>query len=146
VSETISPAPIPADFSTIPLPPEGAPGEVSAAASAPAEEVAEIEWLDPADQPREIVFAHPFRWRGQEYRRATARHMTLAEVIRVFESAPRDANNEVSMAHFYAAMTGLPAPVIRALAAADHEALHAACHPFLPRAITGAASKSDPAT
>lgn len=136
--------PIKADFAQVPVPPEdaeGAPAPPPAVAPA-AEDVAAIEFLAPDDRPREIVFAHPFRFEGREIRGATVRHMTLAEVIRVFEAAPRDAGDSVPLVHFYAAMTGLPAPVIRALAASDHEALLAACYPFLPRSITGASSKS----
>jgi len=142
-------APIKADFAQVPVPPEdaeGAPATPPPAAPAAVEAVAAIEFLAPEDQPREIVFAHPFRFEGREIRGATARHMTLAEVIRVFESAPRDESGATTMVHFYAAMTGLPAPVIRALAASDHEALVDACFPFLPRAITGGSSRSTPAT
>lgn len=143
--------PIAADFSQIPLPPEGAPGEENPAsgragpAAAP-DDVAAIEFLDPAARAREIAFAFPFVCDGREVRGVTARRMTGAEVMRVSETAPKDAEGGVALLHFYAAMTGLPAGVIRALDADDHQALHEGCYPFLPRSITGAISNSTDAT
>lgn len=136
--------PIKADFEQIPVPPEGAPGDTALSADAPrtlADETAQIEFINTSDQPVTIPFTHPFRFEDREVRSVTARHMTLAEVIKVFEAAPHDPDGGVALVHFYAAMTDLPVTVIRALAANDHEALHAACYPFLPRSITGVTSK-----
>lgn len=146
--EGASNAPIAADFSNIPLPPEGAPGEPKTASRGDperaAEDVAAIEFLDPAARSQEIALDFPFKWEGREVRSVMARRMTLAEVIRVSETAPKDEKGDIALVHFYAAMTGLPTPVLRALDADDSERVQAGCYPFLPRSITGSISRSTP--
>lgn len=137
--------PIQADFSKIPLPPEGAEGEApakAAAAVAQAQETAAIEFLDPAARAKEIPLDFPIMWDGREIASVTARRLTLAEVVRVSETAPKDDEGSIALVHFYAAMTGLPASVIRALDSDDSQRVQEECFPFLPRSITGSISRS----
>lgn len=142
--EGASNAPIAVDFSTIPLPPEGAEGETAAEAAKPAaaEDVAVIEFLDPAARAKEIPLDFPFVWEGREVTRLVARRLTLGEVLRVSETAPKDADGGIALVHFYAAMIGLPAAVIRALDSDDSQRVQEGCFPFLPRSITGSISRS----
>lgn len=141
--EGASNAPIAADFSTIPLPPEGAEGEAAEAVKpAPAEDVAVIEFLDPAARSTEIPLDFPFVWEGREVRGVTARRLTLGEVLRVSETAPKDADGGIALVHFYAVMIGLPAAVVRALDSDDSQRVQEGCFPFLPRSITGSISRS----
>lgn len=132
--EGASNAPIAANFSKIPLPPEGAEGEAPAQVVKPAAaaEVAAIEFLDPASMEKAVDFAHPFRWDGVEWTGATVRRLTFAQVLRVQESAPKDADGGVDLLDYYAVMTGLPAAVIRAMEAGDSKRLREACYDFLP--------------
>lgn len=142
--EGASNAPIAADFSKIPLPPEGAEGEKATQVEKPvaAAEVAVIEFLDPAARATEIPLDFPFVWDGREIVSVTARRLTFAEVMRVSEMAPKDADGGIALIHFYAEMIGLPAPVIRALDSDDGQRVQEGCFPFLPRSIAGSISKS----
>lgn|GEM_PF-2253713 len=117
-----------------PLPPQGADGEPAAVAdirSAP--EIAVLEFLNPETVRAEVPLQHPFRLEGQEVRVITVRRLAMAEIGRV-------ADRLVELGHFdryefYAAMTGLPAAVIRALPDDDGEALLEKLTPFLPRIL-----------
>jgi hypothetical protein len=125
-----------ADFSQVPLPPEGAEGERSEAndraLSAPAQaEVAILEFENPAGMIDEVPLSHPFRWKGEWLRKISVRRLTFAEALRVNEEAQR-AGREVKSMDLFAAMTGLSAPVIRGMEATDADRVTKACLPFLP--------------
>jgi hypothetical protein len=127
-------APIAADFSQIPLPPEGAEGEKAtqeAKAPVPAE-VAVIEFLNPRGMEKRVEFVHPFRWTGVCWAGVTVRRLIFAQVLHVQESAPKDADGGIDLLEYYAVMTGLPAAVIRAMEAGDSKRLREAAYDFLP--------------
>lgn len=142
--EGASNAPIAADFSKIPMPPEGAEGEAPARVAEPAAaaEVAVIEFLDPAARATEIPLDFPFVWDGREIVSVTARRLTFADVMRVSETAPKDEDGAIALVHFYAEMTRLPAAVIRALDSDDGMRVQEGCFPFLPRSIAASISRS----
>jgi hypothetical protein len=125
-----------ADFAQVPLPPDGAEGEVTEA-SAPAlpsptqAEVAILEFEDPAGMIEEVPLNHPFRWKGEWLRKVSIRRLIFAEALRVNEEAQK-AGREVTSIDLFAAMTALSAPVIRGMEAADADRVTKACLPFLP--------------
>ncbi|MCF4125053.1 phage tail assembly protein [Methylobacterium sp. SyP6R] len=122
------------------LPPEGAPGEAPApAAPAPVAppasrpEAAVLDFLDPAAIRTDIPLDYPFRHEGREVRSITVRRLTTAEVGAVIEAIPEGANYDLY--DFVAAMSGLPAPVLRGLIDDDGAEVLAKARPFLPRAV-----------
>ncbi len=124
-----------------PLPPEGARGEAPAAAVAPAAApapiarpaVARLDFLDPAAITAEVAFAYPFRLDDREVRGCTIRRLTTAEVGAVIEDIPE--GEAYDLYAFVAAMTDLPAPVLRGLIDDDGAEVLAKARPFLPRAV-----------
>jgi hypothetical protein len=133
--EGASNAPIAADFSSIPLPPEGTEGEATAKVAEPvaaAEDVALIEFLNPAAMRKRVPFAHPFRVDGMTFADAVVHRLTYAQVLRVQQTAPKDADGNVDLLEFYAVMAAIPAAVIRAMEAGDSKRLREACYDFLP--------------
>ncbi|MCC3246126.1 phage tail assembly protein [Methylocystis sp. WRRC1] len=130
-----------ADFSAFPLPPEGTEGEAPGAparADAP-EEAAALDFLDPAAMSATVDLAFPFRLDGREVRMVTIRRLSFGEALRLSERA-QAAGRAVTNMDFFAAMTGLPAAVIRGMEAGDADRLTDACLPFLPRAGEDSAS------
>ena len=142
MSQKESQAAIHADFSTIPLPEEG-PAEtapiVAKAASEP-DDVAVLDFFDAEKMQTIVTLDHPFRWNGREVREATVKTLSFTEVVRVYESAKKDEDGKVALIEFYAAMTGLPASVLRAMPFDDSEKVTAACIPFLPRDLRASVS------
>lgn len=135
-------APIPADFSNIPLPPEG-PADAAPAAAKTAPEpddVAVLDFIDAQSQHTTVALDHPFRWKGVEVRDVTVKMPSFADVVRVYETAKKDDEGKVALIEFYAAMTGLPASVLRAMPFDDSEKVTAACIPFLPRDLRASVS------
>lgn len=125
-----------ADFSQVPLPPQGAEGEPSEvnghALSSPTQaEVAILEFEDPAGMIEEVPLNHPFRWKGEWVRKVSIRRLTFAEALRVNEEAQK-AGREVTSIDLFAAVTALSAPVIRGMEATDADRVTKACLPFLP--------------
>jgi hypothetical protein len=128
-----------ADFANIPLPPESAEGEAQAIAEASAEDrsrrakedVAILEFEEPAGMVNELPLKHPFRWKGEWLRTVSIRRLTFAEAMRVTEEAQK-TGRELSNFDLFAAMTGLTAPVIRGMEAGDGDRVTNACLPFLP--------------
>lgn len=117
------------------------PGEVSAAGAAPAGErpavkPREVEMLDfgiEEDGPRPfhiVPLKYPFRRDGQITRQIVVRRLTVGEVGEMLDTRPADLPDRFDI---YAAMTGLPAPVLRGLIDIDGEAVAEACFDFLPR-------------
>jgi len=126
-----------ADFSQVPLPPQGAEGEADAQASGRSgperakEDVAILEFENPAAMIEEVSLSHPFRWKGEWLRKVSVRRLTFAEALRVNDEAQK-ADREVKSIDLFAAMTGLSAPVIRGMEATDADRVTKACLPFLP--------------
>ncbi len=135
-------APIKADFEQIPIPPEGASGDLekTVTTSRAPDEVAVLDFVDGAAMTSEVVIDNPFRWDGRVVDKVVVRMPTFVDIVRVYENAPKDADGDVKLIEFYAVMSGLPAPVLRALPYADYERIVASCSPFLPRALTASAS------
>lgn len=147
----------------VPLPPPGAEGEPVApaapaptaegAAARPAPEVAVLRFIDPAAVRREVPLGFPFEHEGQVVSAITVRRLNTAEVGAIIDRyAPDDT---LDLYDFYAAMTGLPAPVLRGLIDDDAVEVRAAANPFLPLGVrqappssptseTGAATPSSP--
>lgn len=130
------------DFANIPLPPEGGEEEPAAPARSTPPLVAVLDFLDA--RQAETPFVHPFRWNGAEVRSFTARRLLMAEVGQLVETAR--GGEDFDPIEFYAAMTGLPAPVIRGLDADDGALLVDTCYPFLPRVAQQVISLLSPET
>ncbi len=135
-------APIAADFSDIPLPPEGPADHAPASGKAAPEpdDVAVLDFLDAQSQQTTVVLDHPFRWSGREVREVTVKMPSFSDVVRVYETAKKDDEGKVALIEFYAAMSGLPASVLRAMPFDDSEKVTAACIPFLPRDLRASVS------
>ena len=123
-------------------PPPGAPGEpVVAAAKVPANapanapvrtaEVAVLEFLDPDKLRDERKLEHPFRLGGTDIMAITARALSVIEVGEIATS-----NGVTDYYPYFAAMTGLPAAVLRAMPASDGGMVLEMCSRFLPRWLT----------
>lgn len=119
------------------LPPADAPGEdlapadVSPVRSRP--QVAVLRFLDPASLERRITLRFPFEWEGREVRAIVVRRLVVAEVGEIMGAY--DEDEPVDLYDFLAAMTGLPAPVLRGMQADDGEEVLTAGRPLLPRYI-----------
>ena len=144
------------------LPPEGLPGEPVEAAPAPAptprparEKMAVLRFLDPGAVSKIVPLKYPFAYVGEGgeeivVREITVRRLAVAEVGSVLDVI--SASDKVDLYEFYAAMTGHPAAVLRAIP--DDEGVIEACGPFLPAAaqelisaltlVFGAATPSPP--
>lgn len=131
-------AAIKSDFSQIPVPPEGAEGEAQAEQAARAKldaerpQIALLEFEEPEKMVTEQPLSHPFRWNGDWLRKVKIRRLTFAEAMRVAEAA-RNEGRDLSNYDLFAAMTGLPEPVIRGMEAGDGDRVTKACLPFLPQ-------------
>jgi hypothetical protein len=129
---------IKSDFSQIPVPPEGAEGEPAAEQDARATRDAErpqialLEFEEPEKMLAEQSLKHPFRWNGEWLRKVKIRRLTFAEAMRVSETA-RNEGRELTNIDLFAAMTGLPAAVIRGMEAGDGDRVTNACLPFFPQ-------------
>jgi Phage tail assembly chaperone proteins, E, or 41 or 14 len=117
----------------LPAPPSpGAPGEPAGTARRSAAEVAVLEFLDPDKLRRTVTLDHPFRFDGAEVREVTVRALSVLEVGTIAGEARADED----LYRYFAAMTGLPAAVLRAMPADDGGRVLEACDPFLPRFLT----------
>lgn len=136
-------APIMADLSAIPLPPEGAPGEAPAAAEAkaPPEEIAALQFLDPLAMATQVVLDHPFAHpeTGAPVRHVTIRRLTFGEAL-ALDRAAQAQGRDLKNIDLFSAMTGLPAAVIRGMERGDGARVTDACVPFLPPPETENAS------
>lgn len=106
----------------VPLPPES-PDEVRAKERA---RVAELQFLDPASISKTFPLDFPFLHEGREVREIVVRRLAVAEIGAMFQ-----APDTPELYDFYAAMTGLPKEVLRALR--DEDVIFEGCAPFLPR-------------
>ncbi|GJD93348.1 hypothetical protein [Methylobacterium iners] len=122
-----------------PPPPEGALGEAAsatlptAAEPPPPAEVAILRFLDPGSISKEVPIRYAFEWEGREVRSIQVRRLAVAEVGAVIAAMPEGMPYDLYL--FLAAMTGLPAPVLRGLIDDDGAELLAAARPFLPRIV-----------
>lgn len=132
-----------ADFSTFPTPPEGAEGEAQGASgragAVRAPEEAILEFENPEAMIKVEPLNHPFRHKGDWLREVTIRRMTFAQAMRASQEA-QAAGRELTNVDLFAAMTGLPAGVIRGMEASDGERVTDACLDFLPRPGEASAS------
>lgn len=125
-------------LSEIPLPPPELRDQLDnsglaadAEPEGPAEEVATLEFV--GDDLPEATFPlrHPFRWEGQRYDAITVRMLTTAEVGRIVGQASRSGKTPDRW-DIYAAMTGLPTKVLRALPSVDGDPIVDKAFDFLP--------------
>lgn len=125
-----------ADFLQVPIPPEGADGETAAISEQETAYplAAVLEFEEPESMVKEEPLKHPFRWKGEWLRKISIRRLTFAEAMRVTVDAQK-AGREITNIDLFAAMTGLPAQVIRGMEAGDGDRVTNACLPFLP--LTG---------
>ena len=128
------------DISQIPLPPQelideldnsglvdGGSEGTSKAAQASSKPVAVLDYVD-GEPETTVALVFPFRLDGREVRQVQVRPLTVQETGAIVQ-----AKSDADTFEYYAAMTGLPAPVIRALRGQDGDAVTEACYPFLPR-------------
>jgi Phage tail assembly chaperone proteins, E, or 41 or 14 len=111
-------------------PPIDPPGSAFVApAKATPVEVAVLEFIDPTKLTRTITLDHPFRHEGVEINTVTVRALSVAEVGRV----TTEASGDTDLYRYFAAMTNLPAAVLRAMPADDGGRVLEACDFFMPR-------------
>ena len=119
-------------------PPPGLPGEPAEAAPVapkkPAVEMAVLRFLNPEALSKTVALKYPFAFDGEDGEREVheviVRRLAVAEVGAIVLGKSFDA---LDLYDFYAAMTGLPAPVLRAMP--DDEGVIDACLPFLPQPV-----------
>lgn len=127
------------DISEIPLPPdeltETLDNSRPEAGRSPAEkpEVAALDFLsDAGTREADIPLDHPFSLDGRDIRTIKVRKLTVIEVAEV---SSRAGKTGFDLYDIYAAMTGLPAAVLRGLLDDDGEAVIGKAYDFLPRAF-----------
>ena len=120
------------------MPPPGLPGEpADASAATPAAKpdpvkIAVLRFLDPASVSKTVAVKFPFAYRGEggeeiEVSAVPVRRLSVAEVGAIITGKTADT---LDLFEFYAAMTGLPTEVLRAMPS-DEEVVDE-CRPFLP--------------
>lgn len=136
-----SPKPIEVPIADIPLPPAELTEELDNSRQATPDPVKreakpEVEKLDFVSEAetREAVhpLEHPFNWAGETVREICIRRLTVSEVGQVVADSGPDG---IDYYDIYAAMTGLPASVLRGLMDDDGSAVTRMCQAFFPRAF-----------
>ena len=127
------PDPLQVPVEEIPLPPEHLVDELdntpAVEALAPAREVATLSFV--GDGPaKEFPLRFPFLWNGETVSSVTVRCLSTAEMGEAMRAIGAEA--DFDLFDIYARMTGLAAPVLRALPSLDGEPITAACFDFLP--------------
>lgn len=120
------------------LPPAAIPGEAAATATAAAPEpkafeVAALRFLDPGAVSAFVDLEFPFEWDGREVRTVKIRRLATAEVGAVMAAIPDGEDYDVWV--FVAAMTDLPASVLRGLIEDDGAEVLVKARPLLPRKV-----------
>ena len=80
---------------------------------------------------KDVPLDFPFEWDGREVTSITVRRLTTAEMGEVVGRASGDFDQW----DVFAAMTGLPADVLRGLEAGDGDAVTGVAWDFLPRSL-----------
>lgn len=136
-----SPKPIEIPIGDIPLPPaeltdeldnsrQAAPNPVKREAEP---EVARLDFVSEADTRQAVhTLEHPFMWAGETVCEIHIRRLTVSEVGQVVAESGPDG---IDYYDIYAAMTGLPALVLRGLMDDDGSAVTRTCQAFFPRAF-----------
>ncbi|QRE74375.1 hypothetical protein [Methylobacterium aquaticum] len=132
--------PLAVPLTDIPLPPPELAGQLDNSAVGPGEaatrpvEVATLDFV--GDEPPVVSFPlkYPFRWQGVRIDEIGVRQLRTGELGDVFARVARE-NRTVELYDFYAAMTGLPAKVLRALPAIDGEPIIDKAWDFLPPSV-----------
>lgn len=104
---------------------------VTAGADDAPEPITDLDFLGEAHQTV-ITLEHPFNLQGEKVERITVRRLRIGDVDRFIK---RLRGGSFSTFEIYAAMTGLPAPVLRGLIDVDGDAVTDACFDFLPRSL-----------
>ena len=134
--------PVAADLPEAPPAPEVDAAQPAAAApSRPPVEIAVLEFLSADGVRASVPLTHPFRWDGREGRELLLQRLSLLRVGQIWADVERRDDYEL-----YAAMCGLPAPVLRGMMREDREALAAAADPLLDLEAGKAPSGDTPAS
>ncbi|MCO5083093.1 MAG: hypothetical protein M9955_15740 [Rhizobiaceae bacterium] len=97
----------------------------------PSREIAQLEFV--GRKPIETVpLEYPFLLAGETISEIRVRRLPIGEVGDLIDSLPA---GRIDNFEIYAAMTGLPAPVLRGLVDVDGEKVTGVCWDFLPRAF-----------
>ena len=134
------------DAKDIPLPPQEIRdqmvtiddgGEIKPDTRGAMDDRADIEALDfvePSQFSTTVSLKHPFKRDGKTVRKVLIRRLKTGEVARLVNLAVEGAFSNYDA---YAAMTGLPKPVVRGLIDEDGDAVTDACFDFLPPVLKG---------
>lgn len=133
---------------TIPLPPqalwaeldnaEGGPAPAGSqapkpAAAGPAPEVATLRFVGERRPFERIVLDYPFELDGARIEAVNVRQLRTLEMGGIVRDM--QGSGTLDLYEVYSAMTGLPAPVLRALPAIDGEKVTGAAYDFLPQLL-----------
>ena len=132
---TLVEKPLPTTVDGTPLPPaelvdalDNSGGSTVAAAAD--EEVVTLEFVGDDLPEATFTLRFPFRWQGERVNSITVRQLTTAQVGKIMTATP--ANKAPELMDLYAAMTGLPAKVLRAIPATDMSPIIDKAYDFLP--------------
>lgn len=119
----------------------GPPAEPAAAAPTPVREIAQLEFSGAKLPSKLIPLEYGFTFDGAKVTSVTVRRLSIGAVGDLIDSLPP---GRIDNFDIYAAMTGLPAPVLRGLIDIDGERVTEACYDFLPRVFRPAAPPPAP--
>lgn len=94
-------------------------------------ETARLAFAGGAVWSKDVPLAFPFEWEGRVVDKITVRRLTTAEMGDVVARSGQDFDQF----DVFAAMTGLPAAVLRGLEAGDGDEVTGVAWDFLPRAL-----------
>lgn len=92
------------------------------------------------DTSKTVPLAYPFLFEGSEVREITVRRLSLGDVQTLLR---KYAGKSYTLIDIYAEMSGLPAPVLRALIDEDGTAVTEAAYDFLPLRLRQAFDHSE---
>ena len=122
-AETASPSSAPASAAPLPVKAQ--------------REVAKLDFVS-ATYAREVPLKFPFRLGGRVIDIVFVRRLTIAELGDLLDKLPPQRTDNFEI---YAAMTGLPAPILRGLIDVDGQDVTGACYDFLPRVFLPAKAR-----
>lgn len=110
-----------------------APGAAAPAAKAPPP-VEQLDFLPGKVREVTVPLDYPFRWNGAEVREVTVRRLSTGEIGAVLDAA----GETYTLYDIYAAMTGLPAAVLRGMDDDDNARVLEVAGDFLPLGLRAA--------
>ncbi len=94
-------------------------------------EVATLDFINPSAFTKTVKLKHPFKLDGVVIERVTITRLSLGQVGIIADRMKTEEGADPI--EFYAAMAGLPVPVLRGMKEVDGMAVMEAATPFLPR-------------